>query len=376
MNLLKDFKNPELARKLSAAIADSIGKQDFSIMEVCGGQTHTIYKYKLREMLPPNLRLVSGPGCPVCVTPVEYIDKAVCLGLEKEASIFTFGDLVRVPGTAMSLEKAAAEGADVQPVYSPFQSLEFAKANPDRHVVFLGIGFETTLPGIGLVILEAQKAGLENFSVLLSAKRVPPVLEALLSSGVAEIDGFITPGHVTAVIGTKAYDALCEKYAVPMVVGGFEPIDLLGAIHKLVGELAGKGSGREARLSAGKQRPEGGANLNAYTRAVSHTGNLKAQQVIEDVFEKKDDELRGLGVIPNAGYGIREVFGQFDADRRFDMVIDSHEPKGCICGEILCGIKLPTDCPMFGRACTPDSPVGSCMVSAEGACNAAYLFRD
>ncbi len=360
MNLLKDFKNPELAKKLSGAIADTVGDQPFSIMEVCGGQTHTIYKYKLREMLPSNLRLVSGPGCPVCVTPIEYIDKAVSLGLDHGAGIYTFGDLVRVPGTTMSLEKAAAEGADVQPVYSPFQALDAAKATPGKKVVFLGIGFETTLPGIGLVIQEAGKAGVKNFSVLLSAKRVPPVLEALLSSGVAEIDGFITPGHVTAIIGMKAYDELCTRYSVPMAVGGFEPIDLLGAIHLLVGELAGKGA----------------ANLNAYKRAVSHEGNLKAQHVIEEVFEEKDDELRGLGIIPKAGYSIRPEFAQFDADRRFDIVTDSHEPKGCICGEILCGIKGPTDCPLFGAVCSPDSPVGSCMVSNEGACNAAYLFKD
>jgi hydrogenase expression/formation protein HypD len=358
MNLLNDFKNPELARKLSAAIAEVMGDRPFSIMEVCGGQTHTIYKYKLRELLPANLRLVSGPGCPVCVTPIEYIDKAVCLGLEHRASIFTFGDLMRVPGTTRSLEKAAAEGANVQPVYSPFQAVEFAKENPERQVVFLGIGFETTLPGIGLVIQKAKADGVKNFSVLLSAKRVPPVLEALLSSGRADIDGFITPGHVTSIIGTKSYAALCEEYHVPMVVGGFEPLDLLGAIHVLAGELANGGSG----------------NLNAYTRAVSYEGNLKAQQVIHEVFEEKDDELRGLGVISNAGYGIRPELAQFDADRRFEPVVESHEPKGCICGEILCGIKQPTDCPLFGNTCTPDAPVGSCMVSNEGACSAAYLF--
>lgn len=360
MNLLKDFKNPELARKLSSAIAEAVRDRPFTIMEVCGGQTHTIYKYKLREMLPPNLRLVSGPGCPVCVTPIEYIDKAICLGLEMDASIFTFGDLVRVPGTILSLEKAAAEGADIQPVYSPFQAVEFAKMNPDRQVVFLGIGFETTLPGIGLVIQKALADGVKNFSVLLSAKRVPPVLEALLSSGKAEIDGFITPGHVTSIIGTKAYESLCAEYNVPMVVGGFEPLDLLGAIHLLAVELANGGSG----------------NLNGYTRAVSHEGNLKAQQVIDAVFEAKDDELRGLGVISSAGYGIRPDFAQFDADQRFQPVVESHEPKGCICGDILCGIKNPANCPLFGSTCTPDAPVGSCMVSNEGACNAAYLFKD
>jgi len=360
MNLLDDFKNPGLARKLSAAIADTVGDRPFSIMEVCGGQTHTIYKYKLREMLPLNLRLVSGPGCPVCVTPIEYIDKAVFLGLKHRATIFTFGDLMRVPGTTMSLEAVAAEGAEVHPVYSPFQAVEFAKEHPGRAVVFLGIGFETTLPGIGLTIQKARCEGVNNFSVLLSAKRVPPVLESVLSSGKANIDGFITPGHVTAIIGTKAYDGLCSKYQVPMVVGGFEPLDLLEAIHRLAGELVSGGAG----------------NLNAYTRAVSYEGNLKAQQVMHAVFEEKDDELRGLGVISNAGYGIRSELERFDADQRFDLTVDSHEPQGCICGEILCGIKGPADCELFGKACTPDSPVGSCMVSAEGACNAAFLFSD
>ncbi len=358
MNPLHDFKNPELARKLSLAIADTVGDRPFSIMEVCGGQTHTIYKYKLREMLPACLRLVSGPGCPVCVTPIEYIDKAISLGLDHGASIFTFGDLVRVPGTALTLEKAAAEGADVQSIYSPFQAVTFARANPDRRVVFLGIGFETTLPGIGLMIQKAQAEDVNNLSVLLSAKRVPPVLEAVLSSGRADIDGFITPGHVSAIIGTSAYDELCSRYQVPMVVGGFEPLDLLGAVYLLAGELAAGGSG----------------NLNAYPRAVSRDGNRGGQQVIEDVFEEKDDELRGLGVIPKAGYGIRSEYARFDAERRFDLRVESREPGGCICGDILCGIKQPGDCLLFGRTCTPDAPVGSCMVSAEGACNAAFRF--
>jgi hydrogenase expression/formation protein HypD len=358
MNLLKDFRDPVLAKKLSKAIADRVGDRSFCIMEVCGGQTHTIYKYKLRELLPPDLRLVSGPGCPVCVTPIEYIDKAVFLGLDKGVCIYTFGDLIRVPGTIMSLEQASAEGADVHPVYSPFQALEAARAQPGRQVVFLGIGFETTLPGVGLVLQEAHRANIGNFSVLLSAKRVPPVLDAVLSSGISAIDGFVTPGHVTAIIGTTAYDSLCEMHGVPMAVGGFEPIDLLGAIYHLAGELSRGGCG----------------NLNAYSRAVSRMGNRKAQAVIAEIFEERDEELRGLGVIPKAGYGICEDYCRFDADRKFDFSIQSHEPEGCICGEILCGIREPSDCPMFGGRCTPDSPVGSCMVSSEGACNAAFLF--
>ncbi|WP_372847382.1 hydrogenase formation protein HypD, partial [Pontiella sp.] len=255
-------------------------------------------------------------------------------------------------------EQAQAEGADVQPVYSPLQALAAAREFPGRQAVFLGIGFETTLPGIGLLIKQAQEADLGNLSVLLSAKRVPPVLEALLAGGQARIDGFVTPGHVTAIIGTKAYDALCENYHVPMVVGGFEPLDLLGAIHLLSKEMVAGGQG----------------NRNAYSRVVSHAGNRKAQALLEAVFEVKDDALRGLGVIPRAGYAIREAYGRYDAERRFEIATRSCEPDGCICGEILCGVKAPADCPLFGTVCTPGSPVGSCMVSNEGACNAAFLF--
>lgn len=358
MNLISAFRDPQLARALAAAIAETIGDRPFHVMEVCGGQTHTIHKYRLRELLPPNLRLVSGPGCPVCVTPVGYIDKAVSLALDHRATLYTFGDLMRVPGTAMSLEKAAAEGAEIHPVYSPLQAVAAAREDSGKHAVFLGIGFETTLPGIGLSILEAHRLGLDNFSVLLSAKRVPPVLDALLASGKARIDGFITPGHVTSVIGTNAYDELCRRHAVPMVVGGFEPVDLLGALQLLAGELVRGGCG----------------NLNAYARAVSHQGNQKAQAVIDAVFAERDETLRGLGEIQKAGYGIRPAFEWFDADRRFEIATESHEPPGCICGEILCGTKTPYDCPLFGKTCTPDAPVGSCMVSNEGACNAAFLY--
>jgi hydrogenase expression/formation protein HypD len=329
-------------------------------MEVCGGQTHVIYKYRLREMLPPGLRLVSGPGCPVCVTPIAYIDKAVWIGLKQKARIFTFGDLMRVPGTRMSLEEAASAGAQVETVYSPLQAVEFAKENPCCQTVFLGIGFETTLPGIGLSMLKAQTEGAENFSVLLSAKRIPPVLDALLSSDRTQIDGFITPGHVTTVIGASAYDGLCARHGVPMAVGGFEPLDLMGAVFALAKELVHGGAG----------------NLNAYPRAVTRVGNRRAQQVIDDLFAEKDDELRGLGVVPRAGYGIRPDYARFDAERRFEPDVESSEPRGCICGDVLCGVQEPSDCPLFAGVCSPDTPVGSCMVSAEGACNAAYLYRD
>ncbi len=406
---LEDFRNPELAKKLVGAIHRSLSSENsslrfgsaggvalpensellgraslseraafattssdketlFTIMEVCGGQTHTIYKYRLRELLPKNLRLISGPGCPVCVTPINYIDKAVSLALDHGCTVYTFGDLMRVPGTTMSLERAAAEGGDIRPVYAPFDALKSAEANPDQETVFLGIGFETTMPPVVLPIVQAAKKGLTNFSVLLSGKRVPPVLDAVLQSPKINVDGFITPGHVTAVIGTEPYAPLCEKYNVPMAVGGFEPLDLLAAVLNLTEQFA-----------AGTHD-----NANAYTRAVPSIesrrsgakadGNPKAQALLDEVLEVADDELRGLGVLPEAGFAIREKYAAFDADRRFDIKTDSHEPEGCACGEVLCGVIEPEECPLFRTVCNPDSPVGSCMVSAEGACNAAYLF--
>ncbi|MBC8206164.1 MAG: hydrogenase formation protein HypD [Kiritimatiellales bacterium] len=365
---LEDFRNPELAKKLVGAINQAMPSGRFTVMEVCGGQTHTIYKYRLRELLPKNLRLISGPGCPVCVTPINYIDKAISLALDHGCTIYTFGDLMRVPGTTMSLERAAAEGGDIRAVYSPLQAMEAAAEAPEQETVFLGIGFETTMPPVVLSIVKAAQKGLTNFSVLLSGKRVPPVLDAVLQSPKINVDGFITPGHVTAVIGTAPYAPLCEKYQVPMAVGGFEPLDLLAAVLNLAQQFA-----------AGTHE-----NANAYTRAVPSIesrrsgakadGNPKAQALMDDVLEVADDELRGLGVLPQAGFAIRSTYATFDANKRFEIKTDSHEPEGCACGEVLCGVIEPEECPLFRTVCNPDSPIGSCMVSAEGACNAAYLF--
>ena len=355
---LQDFRDPELAKKLVGAIHAAMPSGSFTVMEVCGGQTHTIYKYRLRELLPKNLRLISGPGCPVCVTPISYIDKAVSLALDHGCAVYTFGDLMRVPGTTMSLERAAAEGGDIRAVYSPFQALENAIAEPDKQAVFLGIGFETTMPPVVLPIVQAAQKGVENFSVLLSGKRVPPVLDAVLQSPKINVDGFITPGHVTAVIGTAPYAPLCSTYQVPMAVGGFEPLDLLAAVLNLAQQFA-----------AGTHE-----NANAYTRAVPSIGNPKAQAVMDDVLEVADDELRGLGVLPQAGFSIREKYAAFDANKRFELQVESREPEGCACGDVLCGVIEPQECPLFRTVCNPDSPIGSCMVSAEGACNAAYLF--
>lgn len=360
MDLIKDFRNPIAARKISKEIHSIIGNNSYKIMEVCGGQTHTIYKYRLKEFLPEKLQLVSGPGCPVCVTPINYMDKAIHLSLETKATIFTFGDLIRVPGTNMTLEKAKAAGADIRTVYSPLQAVVFAKQNPTIETIFLGIGFETTVVPIGLSITEAYKHECKNFSVLLSAKRVPPVLDALLASEKIDLHGFITPGHVTAIIGTDAYNDICKKYSIPMVVGGFEPIDLLQAIKKLSELLV-------------THRCD---NDNEYKRVSKQRGNIKAQAMIADVFESRDDELRGFGIIPNSGYKISKKYEMYDTDHKFPLTIKSVEPKGCICGQILSGLKGPSDCALFGGVCTPDSPIGACMVSNEGTCSAAFLYGE
>ncbi len=355
-----EFRDPAHARALAAEIKAVSLSKPVRIMEVCGGQTHTIYRYRLREMLPPAIRLVSGPGCPVCVTPISYIDQAIALSQIPGVEVFTFGDLLRVPGTRQNLDQARANGSKVHMVYAPQQALNYARQNPTSQVVFLGIGFETTLPSFSLPLREAIRDNLPNFSVLVSAKRVPPVLEALLR-GNAPLDGFITPGHVTSIIGSDAYADLCREYSTPMVVGGFEPIDLLIAILDLV------------RLVAAGAHD----NANAYGRATRAEGNRKAQKLIDELYEPCNEELRGLGVIPNAGYRLRDAFAQFDARHRFPIEeIESREPRGCRCGQILAGTLEPSGCPLFGKACTPDQPIGACMVSNEGTCNAAFLYRE
>lgn len=359
-NSLSEFRNPQAAKALSGQIHEVTNHVSMNLMEVCGGQTHTIYQYRLRDLLPKCIRLVSGPGCPVCVTPIRYIDQAVALSQIPRVEVFTFGDLLRVPGTILSLEKAKALGGKVHEVYSPLQALQYAVENPQTQVVFLGIGFETTLPSFSIPLQTAIREQRTNFSVLLSAKRVPPVLKALLQSK-APIQGFITPGHVTSIIGVNAYSALCERYKTPMVVGGFEPIDLLIAIRDLAQQVA-KGQSE---------------NINAYARATRPQGNSKAQQLLKELFVPCDEELRGLGVIPDAGYRLRDEFASYDALHKFSLSgIESREPAGCRCGQVLAGTLEPVQCPLFGKTCNPEHPVGACMVSSEGTCNAAYLYRD
>jgi len=355
-----EYRDPRLVHALAEEIRGIPLERSVRLMEVCGGQTHTIYRYRLRELLPAKVRLISGPGCPVCVTPVSYLDRALALAGLPEVELFTFGDLLRVPGSRGTLEEARAQGARIHAVYSPHQALEHALTHPQSQVVFLGIGFETTLPTFSLPLREAIREDLPNFSVLVSAKRVPPLLAALLR-GKAPLDGFITPGHVTSVIGADAYAPLCREFRTPMAVGGFEPVDLLVAIRDLVRQLA-----------AGTCE-----NTNAYARAARAQGNAKAQSLIEELYEPCDEELRGLGTVPEGGYRLREPFARFDAERRFSLEgIVGREPPGCRCGEILAGTRDPHQCPLFGKACTPDRPVGACMVSHEGTCNAAFLYRE
>ena len=355
-----DLRNPVTANALCVQIQESAKDIPMNLMEVCGGQTHTIYRYRLRDRLPACVRLISGPGCPVCVTPISYIDQAVALCQIKGVEVFTFADLLRVPGTKFSLERAKALGGHDHQVNSPMQALDYARENAQVQVVFLGIGFETTLPTFSLPLQMAIQEGRTNFTVLLSAKRVPPVLEALLQSQ-APIQGFITPGHVTSIIGSNAYSHLCQQYHVPMVVGGFEPIDLLIAIRDLVRLVA------EGKFE----------NTNAYPRAAHPLGNEKAQALFTELFDPCDEELRGLGVISQAGYKLKDSFAHFDAKQKFDLSgVISHEPAGCRCGHILSGTASAEDCPLFGKVCNPDHPIGACMVSSEGTCNAAFLFQD
>ncbi len=329
-----------------------------TLMEVCGTHTVAIARHGLRECLPDGVRLISGPGCPVCVTPQDQIDLFIALGGLEGVTLATFGDMVRVPGTETSLEQARAEGADVLVVYSPMDAVEAASRRPEEQVVFFGIGFETTAPAVALAILEAQRRGLENFSVLCAHKLIPPAMMALLQSEVP-VDGFICPGHVSVIIGSEVYEPVAER-GKACVVAGFEPADVLAAVRMLV--LQVKDGRSEVELE--------------YTRAVRPEGNRKAQGLLRQVFRVSDASWRGLGTIPASGYELGEEFEEFDATRRLDVEPpESREPEGCRCGDVLRGAIEPPECPLFGKSCTPRKPVGSCMVSSEGTCQAHYRYR-
>ncbi len=359
MKYLDEYRDGRVARALAAEIAAAT-TQPWVLMEICGGQTHTIMRYGLDELFPSAIELVHGPGCPVCVTPLETIDKAIALALRPDVTLVSYGDMLRVPGSGSDLLRAKAQGADVRIAYSPVEAVKIAHANPDRKVVFLAIGFETTAPANAMAAWQAKRDGLSNFSMLVSHVLVPPAIRALLANPENRVQGFIAPGHVCTIMGYREYESLVRDFAIPIVVGGFEPVDLLEAILMLV-----------KQLESGETRVE-----NQYVRSVSYQGNVPAQQILKDVFEIADQKWRGIGMIPCSGLKLRPKYAAFDANEIFDLqLITADEPAECISAQVLQGLKKPTDCPAFAIRCTPENPLGAPMVSAEGACAAYYRYR-
>ncbi|WP_067680739.1 hydrogenase formation protein HypD [Nocardia miyunensis] len=359
MKYLDEFSNPELAQHLLERIRATTTRR-WSIMEVCGGQTHSIIRHGIDQLLPDQIEMIHGPGCPVCVTPLEIIDKALDIAARPEVIFCSFGDMLRVPGSSKDLFRIKSEGGDVRVVYSPLDALTIAKENPDRQVVFFGIGFETTAPANAMTVYQAQRLGIENFSLLVSHVLVPPAIAAIMESPDCRVQAFLAAGHVCAVMGTSEYPPLAEKYRVPMVVTGFEPLDILEGIRRAV-----------TQLEDGRYELE-----NAYPRAVPPQGNPAAKAMLEDVFEVTDRGWRGIGVIPRSGWRLSPKYRDYDAVHRFG-VSDVHTDESSICrsGEVLQGLIKPTDCAAFGTTCTPRNPLGATMVSSEGACAAYYLYR-
>jgi hydrogenase expression/formation protein HypD len=359
MKYLDEYRDERIARALVAQIVQHTTRP-WVLMEICGGQTHTIMRYGIDELLPCGIELVHGPGCPVCVTPLETIDKSIELALRPDVILVSYGDMLRVPGSHSDLLRAKSQGADVRMAYSPTEAVKIARSNPDRKVVFLAIGFETTAPANAMAAWHAKREGLTNFSLLVSHVLVPPAIRALMVSDTNRVQGFIAPGHVCTVMGCKEYEDLVRDFRVPIVVGGFEPVDILEAILMLV-----------RQLEAGEAKLE-----NQYVRSVSYAGNLPAQQIITEVFEVADQKWRGIGSIPQSGLRLREEYASFNADRVFDLgEITVNEPAECISAQVLRGLKKPLECPAFGMRCTPENPLGAPMVSAEGACAAYYHYR-
>jgi hydrogenase expression/formation protein HypD len=357
---LHEYRDPELSRKIIQQIKKE-SQKEIRLMEVCGTHTVSIFRNGIRSLLPETVSLLSGPGCPVCVTAQNEIDAFIELAQFDDVIIATFGDLIRVPGADSSLRNEQATGRDVRIVYSTFDALEIAKKNPDKNVVFLGVGFETTAPTIAASIQAAHDLNLKNYFVVNAHKLLPPALFTLAQNQEINVDGFILPGHVSVVIGVKAYIPFFEKYNIPCVIAGFEPIDILQAIHMLIQQIEGNVPKIE----------------NGYKRAVSFEGNPKAQSIMDMVFEPADAAWRGLGIIPLSGLKIRKEFEAFDAQKVFDIKLtESKEPKGCACGEILTGLKVPPQCPLYQKQCTPIHPIGPCMVSSEGTCAAYYRYHD
>ena len=363
MKHVDEYRNPAVARRLLADIRAQ-AKEPVRIMEFCGGHTHAIMRYGLRQALAPQVRMLSGPGCPVCVTANVDIDRAIALAHLPDVTVATFGDMIRVPGSKMSLQDARAEGAAVRVVYSALDALALARQQPGRKIVMLGIGFETTAPTIAASLKQAQQEGLDNYFVYSMHKLTPPAMRGILDAGEVHLDAVLGPGHVTAIIGWRAWEFLPRDYGIPCAVSGFEPLDMLQAIQLLV----------QARM-------EGRADVaNPYARGVTAEGNRVARALMDEVFEPATAEWRGLGAIPQSGLALRAAYAAHDARLAFELPDDAilaegaAEPRGCRCGEVLRGLVEPPACALFGRACTPARPVGPCMVSAEGSCAAYYRY--
>lgn len=358
MKFINEFRDPEKVEKYLEEIS-KITTRPWNIMEVCGGQTHSLVKNGILQMLPDKVNMIHGPGCPVCVTPVHLIDKAVHLALDKNVILCSFGDMLRVPGSGISLLEAKARGGDVRILYSPLEAVKLAKENPDKEVVFFAVGFETTAPANALSVIHAHRQNINNYSILTSHVLVPPAIEAVMQDDTAKIDGFLAAGHVCTIMGIHEYQPITEKYKVPIVVTGFEPLDIIQGIYMTV-----------KQLEKGENKLE-----NQYARVVRPEGNQEAMEVIHSVFDTTDREWRGIGSIPNSGYEVKTDFSEYDANKKFNISIaKAEENKDCIAGLVLKGIKKPYECPQFGKGCNPSKPLGAPMVSSEGACAAYYHF--
>lgn len=360
MKFVDEFRDGALASKLASEIARLSAGRSLKIMEVCGGHTHTIFRYGIEEILPSNVEMIHGPGCPVCVIPLGRVDDAIAIARTRDVIFTSYGDMLRVPGSKESLLHAKADGADVRIVYSPLDALKIARENPERRVVFFAVGFETTAPATALTLLRARDQGLVNFSLFCNHVTVSPAIKAILDSPGQQIDGFIGPGHVSTVIGTRPYEFIARDYGKPIVTGGFEPLDILQSIYMVVKQLT------ESRAE----------NELQYTRAVVPEGNARAEDVVARTMQLRSFfEWRGLGSIPHSALELRPEFAAFDAERLFPLRrLQIADPKVCQCGEVLRGAIKPYECKVFGTACTPETPIGTCMVSAEGACAAYYNF--
>ncbi|MGW4732720.1 hydrogenase formation protein HypD [Streptomyces shenzhenensis] len=359
MKYLDEFQDPELARRLLDEIRATVTRP-WALMEVCGGQTHSIIRHGIDQLLPEQVELIHGPGCPVCVTPLEVIDKALEIASRPEVIFCSFGDMLRVPGTGRDLFQVRGEGGDVRVVYSPLDALRIAQRHPEREVVFFGIGFETTAPPNAMTVHQARRLGIRNFSLLVSHVRVPPAIEAIMRSPSCRVQAFLAAGHVCTVMGVGEYPELAERHRVPIVVTGFEPLDILEGVRRTV-----------TQLERGEHTVD-----NAYPRAVRAEGNPAAQAMLEDVFEVTDRSWRGIGMIPGSGWRLSRRYRDYDAELRFAVEgIRTEEPAECRSGEVLQGLLKPHACEMFGTRCTPRTPLGATMVSSEGACAAYYLYR-